>query len=228
MGYREIALDYYGNKKEPLLLQLLGNTVGNTNGNWIDTSTYAVPATQSNILLQPILTADAFGVGNYGYLFGTTKSLTVADRDDFTFSENGYDSPFTIKFKIKYTDTPTTHAIIGKFNASNYEWSLYWVSGVLRFYIYGENEPLVYIRRAVNFTPNINQIYSFIISYDGLKNVSGMTIKIDNVTQIGSTNNSGVYNYMANTTSPVYIGKSIYNSFVGAITDIEIWKGIIE
>jgi hypothetical protein len=222
MDYFETIQQYY---QKPVKLELLGNTVGNSNGNWIDTSHYGIGATQSNVLYQPTLTDNVFGSGYKGYIFDAVDYMTVSDRDDFTFSSNGTDIAFTLQLKIKWTTIATCN-IISKIDGSNYEWQTYYYSDQLRFYVYGQNSSAIYMRRTCTFTPVVGQTYILKFAYGGAKTPGSLNIYVDNQMQVGSTYAVGTYIGMSNTSTPIYIGKTVYNAPVGGMTDIKLTTGL--
>jgi hypothetical protein len=215
----------WGGEKDPLLLQLLGNTAGNTNVNWIDTSMYATPAIQENELLKPILTPDYFGVGNYGYVFSLTNSLYIVDYNQLSFLLD--DSPFTVKLKFKLTSTPTTNAIISCGISETRRWVIYLSSDRIRFTLFSNGSSTDYISFWIMVAPQINIEYDLKFTYSGSKLASGLTGYL-NGTQYNTTRVTvGTYVGMMDINQSIIFGKADYSSIVGGLTNIEIWKGVV-
>lgn len=232
MGYREIALDYYGGGNPDLLLQLLGNTAGNNNGDWIDTSIYNSNATQYTTSAQPVLTTDLFGAGNSGYLFdGADDKMQVIDSDRFSFSDAISDLPFSIKFKIKFSVIKNAWLVSKRDgNSSNIEWQLLYYSGSIWFMMYSQNSGSNYISIVAPLSVVVDTIYEIKATYDGSGDQNGLNVYINGSLGSQTRTRTGTYVKMTNTTSKIAIGSanwSIAYPHSGAITDIEIWKGVI-
>ena len=224
MGYREIALDYYGGDTN-FLIECLANTSGNTNGEWIDTSIYSTNANQSNVSLQPILTDDVFGVGNKGYVFSTTSSMEFITASQVREVTN--DTPFTIEVKFKISSTPTTNGILSKGTSTNREWVIYLSNDRIRFHIFSEGSSTNYIGIWIMVAPQINTEYTLKFKYTGSKLATGITGYLNGTTYTSSRITVGTYNGMGIVNANLLIGQGDYNAINGAISYVKLWKGVV-
>lgn len=230
-GYFEMRKKYFKSGDPNLLLQLLGNTVGNTNGSWLDTSTYATPATQPTITLQPILTADAFGSGNYGYIFdGINDAITIQDSDRFTFSDANGDLPFSVLFDIIIYQYKTNQSLlINKRAGDGGEWYIGYdnTAGIQSLYLgMWDNTLGGYIGAYTAINLGTNTIKKIKVTYSGAGK-TGIKIYVNSILQTMAVYSGGNYVKMRNTTVPVKVNEFWQNSQACALTDLEIWKGVI-
>ena len=237
MGYYQIVEPYYYENVD-LVLELLANTPGNNNSSWIDTSSYATPATQSNSLYQPVLTNDVFGDGNKGYVFdGVNDHFLVPDSDRFTFSDANSDLPFTIDLSVIFDMSKKVHYLVCKRDGttSNIEWQLSYNSGALIFSIHSNNELSNYIRKIYPFTPSNNQIYRIKSTYDGSAAADGINLYLNDVS-IGVSQSAGTYTKMTNTSSKVTVGAPGFSpiqsvnydyNLKGSIQYVKLIRGVV-
>jgi hypothetical protein len=220
--------------ENPLLLELLSNTNGNTNETWIDTSVYSTNATQSNALYRPVLTNDLFGVGNKGYSFdGVNDYMIVPDSDRFTFSDINGDLPFTVKFKFILNNNNDDAWFINKRDGSttNCEWQIVYFQGTIGIYLFSGGSNVIYRRGYFNFVPELGTVYNIKIAYSG--QIGEINIFINGIQQTTTMGGSGLYVKMINTSSKLTIGSAGFNpihtayTLNGGLTDIEIWKGAV-
>lgn len=215
--------DTYGSDNR--ILELLADTVGNSNGNWIDTSHYALAAVQTNTSYQPALTNDVFGIGNKGYVFEQFDSMTISDCN------NLYDArsqSFTVKMKVKFANNnPANCNLISKLNGNDYEWYIILYQGQLRFVIYSGGSNSVYIRKSASFAFLSGELYSLKFTYNGDRVAANMKIYVNGIEISGSANTIGSFGEISTTTAPIYIGIKTYPAPIGALAKVEIWRGVI-
>lgn len=203
----------------PPILQLLGNTVGNSDSAWIDTSSYNTNATQSNALYRPVLTNDLFGIGNKGYLFnGLNSHFFVPDSDRFTFSDMNGDLPFTIEFSFKLTTIKTVQWFICKRDGttSNIEWNCFYSYPTMVIQLYSNSSVENYIAIQHSIIFELDRIYRIKYTYNGNRTKEGLSMYIDGVS-VGTTRSIGTYIKMTNTNSKITIGAPGF-SFSASVT----------
>ena len=144
---------------------------------------------------------------NGKYFFYYNQSMHLDDHDDFTFAAG---VPFTIviDYEDMGADTAMGASILGKVNASGWEWALRrWpehnnvdftmndsVSGGFRGRqtVYGS---------IVNITP-----YQIVVTHDGSALSAGCKIYVNGVSSDGGTAEGGSFVTMRNSAYPVYLG----------------------
>lgn len=218
--------------ENPLLLELLSNTNGNTNETWIDTSTYNTNATQSILLSRPVLTDDRFGVGRKGYVFdGSNDYMVVPDSDRFSFTDNTTDRPFSIEISFKFNTVNNCWFLNKRSSSTNLEWQLNYGEGGWRFYLY-DTDYQHYINCYYNITPIVGYNYVLKATYDGSGVTSGLKLYQNNILLNTTNVNSGElypYHSMKNSTSIINIGRFGQGSYNlnGDIEYVKIWKGVV-
>jgi hypothetical protein len=166
----------------------------------------------------------ASGVGNGASFNGSSSFISVADQNSFSFTDGTNDTPFSIGFGIKLNAVSGYRAIISKFSAGNYEWEIRMNGSNMEVVIYNQ-AGTSYLYKITGTTLSANTYYKVLITY------SSQTILIyfNNVDIGGTTQNTGGYTKMTNTTSPVLFGKSATNGFFlnGIMDDVCIWNRVL-
>jgi hypothetical protein len=228
MGYREIALKYYGNDTS-LIFEALANTIGNTNSEWIDTSGYLTNATQLILLSRPVLTNDRFGVGRKGYVFdGVNDYMIIPDSDRFSFTNGESDQAFSIEISFKFNTVANAWLINKRTSSTNLEWQLAYYNNSWIFYLYDSNFQN-YIGCLYTITPLVGVNYILKATYNGSGTANGLKIYQDGILLNTTNGSTGLYYSMKNTTSIINIGRFGQggSNLNGDIEYVKIWKGVI-
>lgn len=166
---------------------------------------------------------------------GSDDGFTVADNDDFSFTDgSNTDKPFSLSMWIKQDISGTSNTanglLIGKCTTSTTkEYKLFLHYGQLMFDIQ-DNTDTNYKRvtgpaQTVN-NPH-NTWYHIVATYNGNENHTGMKLYRDGLQLSTSAGQGGTYVGMPNTNSVVAIGHRLDNAsydFDGHMKDICIWK----
>jgi hypothetical protein len=222
MDYFETIQQYY---QKPVKLELLSNTVGNSNGNWIDTSHYGIGATQSNVLYQPVLTDDVMGVGRKAYVFdGSNDSLHIQNAPNLIFSDGIKDKPFTIEFTFIFKGSLRTTGLLSKQGA----WEFFYYSNSIRFYIYSGGSAENFIAIRTDFIGEINKEYAFKMTYNGSGTHTGVMTYLNGVIPPYYATTTGTYVAMSDSGGIIDIAKTGRgSSLMGAIEFIRITEGVV-
>jgi len=150
----------------------------------------------------------------------------VNDYVDFgnTFDFDG-STAFTFSFWMNLSNL-TDKTIIGKWNSANYGYLFFLISGKLRIALSNNvSTNLLRVDTVNSLTTGFKHI---VISYDGSKNVSGLTVKIDNNLQSLTTLNNTLTGSISTTDSfrisPNVVG---LNYMVGIIDELAIWNRVL-
>ena len=228
MGYYQIVEPYYYENVD-LVLELLANTPGNNNSSWIDTSSYATPATQSNSLYQPVLTNDVFGDGNKGYIFdGSDNFMIVGDSDRFSFTNNTSDSPFSIEISFKFNTVSECWFVNKRSSSTNLEYQISYYASGWYFVIY-DTDYQHYIGCRFPITPVADYNYVLKFTYDGSGLATGTKIYQNGVILNVIPLSSGSFSCMKNSSSSINIARFGQGGYYmnGSIRWVKIWKGVV-
>lgn len=145
---------------------------------------------------------------------GVDDYVQIADNNSLSFTDGTNDKPFSISFKWKPAVNNANQSFICKRDQSpgNEEYQILYYNTGNGFRIHTQlaSQSLFqnYIAIASDaFTPNTNQYYHIVVTYNGSKLYTGLNTYINCVKQ-GMLNYSvGTYLGMKNTVSPLYIGR---------------------
>lgn len=160
---------------------------------------------------------------------GINDYLYVPDNDDLSFGDGLTDSPFTISIWVKL-DALGAQSFIGKHTAdlSGREYKIYTLSTTeLLFVLYDESTNGFIGRRNIFLTSYLDDWFNITCTYDGV-DINGMKIFIDNVLTSTNTISGGSYVAMENTTTPLYLGGLISNSYMtGESDDVYLYSRVL-
>jgi hypothetical protein len=174
------------------------------------------------------------GINGNAINFGNNtnlNSLTVADNDDFSFTNGTNDLPFSFSCWVNFTAFSTTaNFIVNKRGGSSGsdEWQFTYSPATerlsfVKFSLINTSNQQV----RSDFKPNLNQWYHIVITDSGTGNVADMRMYIDNVLQTTKLNTT--YVRMPNATSLVRMGLANFNLIEalkhrGLLDELAIWK----
>ena len=168
-------------------------------------------------------------VGNQADFQGSTDYLTVADSDDFSFTDGVTDVPFTISMWVKF-DVLTADGewILNKRDgATNEEYNIVYVGGNFYFVLFGGGVNTQQIRIIYSFTPSINTWYHIVFTGNGDGTKDGLTAYIDKVSG-GVAGEVGTYSGMINGTNNLIIGTRAWSfgngDLDGKLDEVKIYK----
>ena len=218
---------FYSNRK---MLELLSNTNGNADGNWVDTSMYAKDAIQTGTTITPNYTTDLFGTGVNGFKFGANDLFSMPMHDGLILGDGDGSQAFTVEMTVRFTTSTTaSRQLISKFrNVDGYaDWQcILYTGNQIRFIIYSEGNPAAYIRCTYFITPTVNQVYNFKFVYTGEKTGASCLFYLDGVRCVSSQNNVGTFVRVGNTPESIKIGRYMYLP-VEDVTNVKYTKGIV-
>lgn len=180
------------------------------------------------------------GVNGQSINFGNDniiRYLSVADSNDFSFTDGVTDLSFSISCWVNFSSfTTTVNPIIMKRNASFSEWQLIYLPATfgtipanrIGIYLFSENSSNVIVS-ASNSQPLLNNWINVIATYSGNSNVFGLKLYINGILQ-NTKNTTGTYLKMPNTISPIYMGQFGTNltsatfKHKGLLDEVAIWK----
>lgn len=209
----------FDNVDPALLLDLDANTIGNSNNNWVDLSQYQRSVT-SSAGRYPALTADVFGVGNYGYFFDGTDLFSVPDSDDLSFCTATIDLPYSMLFQVRINTSYTGQQYLICKLGTQYEYELLLINGTI---YWNMNSASGFIASRKPYTFTNSGIYEIVFTYDATNKQNGTNIYINKTLQTGLTRILNNYTHMINTTANVLIGGGT-GSLQGYLGKCKIWN----
>ena len=166
----------------------------------------------------------ASGIGNGASFNGSSSFISVADQNDFSFTNGTNDTPFSIGFGIKLNTVSGYRDIISKRTVGSFEWEIR-MNGASLEVVLGDPSESYFLYKISGQTLDINTYYKIIITFSS----GTILIYLNNIDVGGVTQNLGGYVKMTNTTAPVCFGKSGTNIFYfnGIIDDVCIWNRVL-
>ena len=163
--------------------------------------------------LNTIKTVGAAFTNSYSLNFdGVDDYLNLGDSNDFSFGDGSTDSPFSVSMWVKLNAT-ATQAFFVKGSSSDKEYQI--LSGAnekLRIRLYDESTG-GHIQTQVDALLTTGSWNHYVFTYDGSSDKSGLKIYVNASLVAQTTNNTGTYTAMENTTSALRIASSEQNSF---------------
>ena len=167
-----------------------------------------------------------------GATYGTGKinnGFSLDGVNDFVDFGNNFDfdgsTAFTFSFWMNLSNL-TDKTIIGKWNSGNFGYLFFLIGSKLRIAL--SNNVSTNILRIDTVNSLTTGLKHIVISYDGSKNVSGLTVKIDNTSQSLTTLNNTLTGSISTTDSfrisPNVVG---LNYMVGIIDELAIWNRVL-
>ena len=172
----------------------------------------------------PAPTLDNF----FSLLFdGVDEYLTAPDSDAFSFTDgSGTDTSFSISMWVYPTANSGFPSMFSKAGASTREYVVYHNASAINFILYNATGGSWRIGITYTGALTLNTWSHLVFTYDGSEASSGMKMYVNGSALTTSTNDSGAYTGMANTTNPFIIGDYRFGSdFAGNIDETGIWKG---
>ncbi len=173
-------------------------------------------------------TSIVYSDGEYATFNGTTSVSSVDDSDSFSFVTGTTDEPFSISLRVKFGLTNNNGFLITKEDGSNREWGLLQSgNNNINFRIWKEGGTSARIGINVALTIVLGQSYHIVVTYDGSETEAGIKMYIDKVLKSSTSDSSGTYTNMNNTSSKVYIGKfPTVTTFThnGGINGMGVWN----
>jgi len=163
--------------------------------------------------LNTIKTIGAAFTNSYSLNFdGVDDYLNLGDSNDFSFGNGSRDFPFSLSMWVKLNATATQGFFV-KGNSSDKEYQI--LSGSnqkLRFRLY-DNSTGGHIQTQVDALLTTGSWNHYVFTYDGSSDKSGLKIYVNASLVAQTTNNSGSYTAMENTTAELRVASSEQNSF---------------
>jgi hypothetical protein len=169
-------------------------------------------------------------VGNAADFIGVFDLLTVADSDDFSFTDGITDLPFSISFWVNIDVLGAFIVLLNKRDGSisNREWDIFVsTTGTIGMQLFSPtNSP----DNRLNITQAglvINTWYHLVFTYDGTEAKEGLKLYLDGVST-GTQAEVGTYAGMTNTISSLTLGSAFHDNTLeldGKMDEVKIWKG---
>jgi len=143
---------------------------------------------------------------------GVDDYLNLGDSNDFSFGDGATDSPFSVSMWVKLNAT-ATQAFFVKGTSSDKEYQI--LSGAnqkLRIRLYDDSTG-AHIQTQVDALLTTGSWNHYVFTYDGSSDKSGLKIYVNASLVAQTTNNSGSYTAMENTTAELRVASSEQNSF---------------
>lgn len=170
-------------------------------------------------------------VGNCANFIGNVDYLTIADSDDFSFTDGVSDIPFSICFWVNFDDLTGNPRIMLKEDtiSGNREWRLFYSTGATEIiFLLIDKDTSGLLRVGIVATPSTGTWYHHAITYDGSELDSGLKFYKNGVDS-GTSSTIGTYNRTFNTAKGVTIGAndaggSIGNELNGKLDEIKFYR----
>jgi len=167
--------------------------------------------------------------GKAGNFNGTNNSVSIADKDLFSFGDATSDKPFTVSLwaKPNTLDLSVGNWLVNKRdNSTGDEWHLTFSQGKVSWTMFGTDNTH-YINVKNNSVSATGQWLYITATYDGSGSTSGMKIYVNGTPAATTAATGGTYTAMHNGTAPVVIGKPGFTSgyyFDGLLDDVKIYN----
>jgi hypothetical protein len=156
---------------------------------------------------------------------GVNDTITIPDDASLSFGNSSTDVPFSLAAWVKFTEYG--EVISKTLNTSTMEWEMHiGAAGFLSFRLYDDNTSN-YIGRSTTtaFDAFFDKWTYICATYDGSSSANGIRIYINGIRSDNANFNLGTYTALSDTTAPVDIGFSRYDSSYGHgyIANVAIW-----
>jgi hypothetical protein len=189
----------------------------------------------------PLGDQDAFNGANYlvpnsslkDYVFDFIPNdyIDCGDSDDFSFSDDSTDSPFSVSTWVNFNDI-TNSSLFSKTNVapSFWEYTVHINSDEkIYFGLYSQGDVsgsnYIFVGSTATLTSYEGSWINLTFTYDGSGSVSGLKIYLNGDEMSTSTFVNGTYIAMVNTAAPFKIGRSFSNRHLnGSISNVQIFN----
>jgi hypothetical protein len=161
----------------------------------------------------------------------TLRYVTVADSDDFSFTDGVNDLPFSISFWVQNLAlSSTANYYICKRLSNAAEYIVTYSSNRINFTIYSQGNNLININVQSIMNPfGLSTWAQIVVTYDGSGLASGMKIYVNGVDVSDTTSMSGTYVRMNNTPAQLWFGNAEFGSIQqrkhrGYMDLLGVWK----
>ncbi len=166
--------------------------------------------------------------------FGNDNNITyisIADNNDFSFTNETTDVPFTISLWVKFSGFSSIgNWLVNKRNATSAEWQIGYYQNRLIFTKFQFNNISIYQQISSTLNPfSLNTWYHLCYTDNGSASISGCKLYINGVLSNSVQNSNGVYTRMNNGTQPLILGINGWDfnpklKHRGLIDELAIWK----
>jgi len=173
-----------------------------------------------------LINSPTFPTGKNGNCieFGSTKAVSVADSNDFSFN-NGSEIPFAVSMWVNFNSVSGVNFLASKWDTGiANEWLIAYNSTFFTIILSNPNTSAL-IRANYTFSPTVGTWYHLLFTYNANGLNSGLGIYING--SLATSTNSGTYSGMTNGATPLKMGNSDVNEyFKGKMDEVAIWKGV--
>jgi len=158
-----------------------------------------------------------------------TSNISIADNNDFSFTDGTNDKPFSISGYAKWS---SNFYMIAKHN-NNYnnteEWAMMTQGGNINFLLEDKTTSTTILRFSIANPFNNTAYKHFVITYDGSRVFGGFKFYIDGVLQTITNASLGTYTGMKNGTLPVVFGaqSNFGNPFSGSLKEVNFFNRVL-
>jgi hypothetical protein len=145
-----------------------------------------------------------------GFSFDGGDFMTIADSDEFTFSNASGDLPFTVCIYFNPGSASALAGVIGKYDSvSDGEWVIYMVPGTSKIgFFFTDQSVSAYFSQNVDSDLVTGTAETWVFVYDGSGSGAGITVYRNGLVAATSAGaGAGVYGQIRNSANPLLIGK---------------------
>ena len=176
-------------------------------------------------------TGQKMGTNCGDFTSAANNYIEIPDADAFSFTDGVNDRAGSISFYVKFDVATSTNVLIGKRGSTTNppkEYNFIFSGGSLYWAIYSNNSGNNTVRVIYAWTPNLDQWYQVVGTYDGSEVQGGINLYVDGV-NVGSQATAGTYEGSTNTTANVTLGGQgtsgdRINLFDGKLDGVGFWN----